>query len=77
MGHSIQDCQDFLGFVQELMDEGRIEFCKEIEGQVLSVLQGETPKPVIIYYRGGGHPAPVKAPVCPTPRVLIKVPTPF
>ena len=30
--HSIQDCQDFLGLVQELMDERRIEFCKEIEG---------------------------------------------
>ena len=26
--HSIQDCQDFLGLVQGLMDEGRIEFCK-------------------------------------------------
>ena len=24
VGHSIQDCQDFLGLVQELMDEGRI-----------------------------------------------------
>ena len=24
MGHSVQDCQDFLGRVQELMDEGRI-----------------------------------------------------
>ena len=32
VSHSIQDCQDFLGLVQELMDEGRIEFCKEIEG---------------------------------------------
>ena len=32
MGHSIQDCQDFLGLVQELMDEGRIEFYKEIKG---------------------------------------------
>ena len=32
VGHSIQDCQDFLGLVQELMDKGRIEFYKEIEG---------------------------------------------
>ena len=24
VGHSIQDCQDFLGLVQELMDGGRI-----------------------------------------------------
>ena len=55
MGHSIQDCQDFLGLVQELMDERRIEFCKEIEGQVVSVLQGKTLKSVIIYYQGRGH----------------------
>ena len=59
------------------MDERRIEFCKEIEGQAMNVLQGETPKPIIIYYRGGGQQAPVKAPVCPTPRVVIKVPTHF
>ena len=53
VGHSIQDCQDFLGLMQELMDEGRIEFCKEVKGQVVNVLQGETLKPVIIHYRGG------------------------
>ena len=77
MGHSIQDCQDFLGLVQELMDEGRIEFCKEVKGQAVNVLQGETPKPVIIHYRGGGQQAPTKAPICPILRVVIKVPTPF
>ena len=49
-GHSIQDCQDFLDLVQELMDEGRVEFCKEVKGQAVNVLQGETPKPVIIHY---------------------------
>ena len=32
VGHSIQDCQDFLGLVQESMDEERIEFCKEVKG---------------------------------------------
>ena len=37
MGHSIQDCQDFLELVQELMDEGRIEFCKEVKGQAVNV----------------------------------------
>ena len=77
VGHSIQDCQDFLGLVQELMDERRIEFCKEIEGQAVSVLQRENPKPIIIYYLGGGQQAPIKALVCPIPRVVIKVPTPF
>ena len=77
MGHSIQDCQDFLGLVQELMDEGRIEFCKKIKRQAVNVLQGKTPKPVIIHYRGGGQQAPAKAPIHPIPRVVIKVPTPF
>ena len=31
VGHSIQDCQDFLDLMQEMMDEGKIEFCKEVE----------------------------------------------
>ena len=77
VGHSIQDCQDFLGLVQELMDEGRIEFCKEIKGQAVNVLQGETSKLVIIHYRGGGQQALTKAPIHPIPRVVIKVPTSF
>ena len=76
-GHSIQDCQDFLGLVQEFMDEGRIEFCKEVKGQAVNVLQRETLKPVIIHYRGGGQQAPTKASICPIPRVVIKVPAPF
>ena len=54
VGHSIQDCQDFLELVQEMMNEGVMEFCKEIKGQAVNVLQGETPKSVIIYYQGGG-----------------------
>ena len=77
MGHSIQDCQDFLGLVQELMDERRIKFCKEIKRQVVNVLQGETLKPIIIRYRGGGQQAPTKAPIHPILRVVLKVPTPF
>ena len=54
VGHSIQDCKDFLNLVQELMDEGRMKFFKEMKGQAVNVLQGETPKSVIIHYRGGG-----------------------
>ena len=77
VGHSIQDCQDFLDLMQGLMDEGRIEFCKEMKGQAVNVLQRETLKPVIIHYRGGGQQASAKAPICPIPRVVIKVPTPF
>ena len=38
VGHYIQDYQNFLGLVQELMDEGRIEFCKEMKGQAVNVL---------------------------------------
>ena len=49
VGHSIQDCQDFLGLVQEMMNKGRIEFCKETEGQAVNVLQKEIPKSIIIY----------------------------
>ena len=77
MGHSVQDCQDFLGRVQELMDEGRIEFCKEMKGQVVNVLQGEILKPVIIYYRGRSQQAPTKAHIHPIPKVVIKIPTHF
>ena len=59
------------------MNEGVMEFCKEIKEQVVNVLQGETPKPVIIYYRGGGQQAPAKAPIHPIPKVVIKVPASF
>ena len=75
--HYIQNCQDFLELVQEMMNEGVIEFCKEIKGQAMNVLQKETPKPVIIYYRGGSQQAPAKAPIHSIPKVVIKVPTLF
>ena len=75
--HSIQNCQDFCELVQEMIDEGAIEFNKKIKGQAVNVLQGETPKPVIIRYRDGGQQAPTKAPIHHIPRVMIKVPTPF
>ena len=77
MDHSIQDYQEFLGLVQEMMNEGKIEFYKEIKGQAVNVLQGETSKPIIIYYRDGGQQAPTKAPIHPIPKVLIKVPALF
>ena len=77
MGHSIQDCQDFLELVQEMMNEGVMEFCKKIKGQAVNVLQRETPKSVIIYYRGGGQQAPSKTPIHPIPKVVIKVPAHF
>ena len=80
VGHSIQDYQHFLKLVQEMMNERVMEFCKEIKtekGQVVNVLQRETPKSITIFYRGGGQQAPTKAPIYPIPRIVIKVPTPF
>ena len=77
MGHSIQDCQDFLEPVKEMMNEGVMEFCKETKRQTVNVLQGETPKLVINYYRGKGQQAPAKASIHPIPKVVIKIPTPF
>ena len=77
MGHSIQDCQDFLELVCEMMDGGIIEFCKRKEGQAVNVMQRETLKLVTIFYRVEGQQAPAKVPFYPTPRVVIKVPTPF
>ena len=77
VGHSIQDCQDFLELVQEMMNKGVMEFCKEIKGQVVIVLQGETLKPIIIYYRSKDQQAPAKAPIHPIPKVVIKVLAPF
>ena len=59
------------------MDEERIEFCKEVKGQAVNVLQEEILKLVIIHYRGGGQQAPAKTPIHPIPRVMIKVLTPF
>ena len=51
IGHSIQGCQNFLDLVQNFMDEERVEFCKKVEGKIISVLQDEAPKLVKIYYR--------------------------
>ena len=60
-----------------MMNEGKIEFCKELEGQAVNVLQKETPKLIIIYYWKGGQQATTRTPIHPIPKVMIKVPTPF
>ena len=50
----------------------------EDEEQNVSVLlKEETPKPFVIYYRGGGQQAIKNAPHVPTPGLVVKVPTPF
>ena len=77
MGYSIQDCQEFLGLVQEMMNESKIEFCKEIEGQAVNVVQKETLKSIIIYYQRESQQAPTKTPIHPIPKVMIKVPALF
>ena len=73
VGHSIQDCQDFLELVQEMMNKRVMEFCKKIKGHTVNVLQEETLKPIIIYYRREGQQAPTKTPIHPVPKVMIKV----
>ena len=59
------------------MNKGVLKFCKEIKGQAVNVLQGETLKSIIIYYQGGGQQALAKAPIHPIPKVVIKVPALF
>ena len=77
-GHAIQECPDFLELVQKMMNEGELEFYGKIEEQNVSVLlKEEAPKPFVIYYRGGGQQATKDAPHVPTPRLVVKVPTPF
>ena len=53
--HSIQECPDFLELIQEMMNEGELEFCGKVEEQNVSVLlKEEAPKPLTIFYQGGG-----------------------
>ena len=54
MDHSIQECPDFLELIQEMMNEGEMEFCGKMEEQNVSVLLEEAPKPLTIFYRRGG-----------------------
>ena len=50
-GHVIQECPDFLELVQEMMNEGELEFCGKMEEQNVNVLlKEEAPKLFIIYY---------------------------
>ena len=70
-------CQKFLELVQEMMNEGVMEFCGKMDEQNVSVLQGEALKPVTIFYRGGGQQASREVPHFLTPRLVVKIPTPF
>ena len=77
MGHSIQECPEFLEIIQEMMDGGKIEFCGRIKEQDVSVLLEEVRKPLTVFYRGGGQQAVKETPQAPTLKLVIKVPTPF
>ena len=51
MDHSIQECPDFLELIQEMMNEGELEFCGKAKEQNVSILlKDEAPKPLTIYY---------------------------
>ena len=39
--HSIQECQKFLELIQEMMNEGEMEFCGKMEEENVSVLLEE------------------------------------
>ena len=61
-----------------MMNEGELEFCGKMEEQNVSVLlKKKAPKPLTIYYRGGGQQTMKEAPRPPTPRLVVKVPAPF
>ena len=78
MDHSIQECPDFLELIQEMMNEVILKFCGKVEEQNVSVLLKEKiPKPLTIYYRGGGQQTSKEVPHLPTPRLVVKVPAPF
>ena len=77
MDHSIQECPKFLELVQEMINDGEMEFYGKMEEQNVSVLLEEVPKPITIFYRGGGQQTTKEAPYFPTPRLVVKVSAPF
>ena len=55
-----------------------MEFYGKVKEQNVSVLLKEkTPKPLTIYYRGGSQQVTKEASRVPTPRLVMKVSTPF
>ena len=76
--HDIQKCPEFLELIQEMMNEGELEFCRKMEEQSVSILlKEEAPKPLTIFYWGGGQQATKEAPRLPTPRFVVKVLAPI
>ena len=76
-GHSIQECPEFLKMIQEMMNGGKIKFYGKIKEQNVTVLLGEVRKPLTVFYRKGGQQATKETSHVPTPKLVVKVPTPF
>ena len=60
-----------------MVNKGEIEFCGKTKEQNVSVLLEEVQKPLTVFYRGGGQQVAKETPQAPTPKLVIKVPTPF
>ena len=75
--HSIQEFPYFLELIQEMMNEGELEFCGKVEQNVSILLKKKALKPLTIFYRGGNQQATKKAPRLPTLRLVVKIPAPF
>ena len=68
---------DFLKLIQEMINEGELEFCGKVEEQNVSVLlKKEALKPLTIFYRGGQQTTKA-TPHVPTLRLVVKVPALF
>ena len=52
MGHSIQECLEFLKMIQEMMNGGKIEFYGKTKEQNVSVLLEEVRKLLTVFYQG-------------------------
>ena len=61
-----------------MMNEEELDFYRKVEEQNVSVLlKEEAPKPLTIYYRGGGQQPTKEAPRLLAPRLVVKVPASF
>ena len=75
--HSIQECPKFLKMIQEMINGGEIELYEKMQKQNVSVLLKEVPKPLIVFYQGGGQQATKEMLHVPTPKLVVKIPVPF
>ena len=83
IGHTIQECPDFLGLVQKMMDASEIEFCKKVKGKIVAVTQEkssgvsndnrqeEMPRLLTIFYKGGNQPKVASQLLAP--KLIVKV----